>query len=141
MSEVVHKEGCWYPKALAEETAWWQRWPNACSRCGGYGGGMWYDRETGFQDYDPCPACLEDGHCPRCGGGVISETYWDAGLRAVCDSCGFIESATPGEPPPVEDPCSCMGHFDEYERWVPNGGPTPPPLDDWTPYQERISSE
>jgi hypothetical protein len=128
---VVHREGCWYPKAIEENRRWSEHWPYACERCGGWGGFSFYDHDTGYQGYDPCPDCLERGYCPRCGGGVITEAYWDAGHVAICDNCSYVEATTPGEPPPVEDPCSCMGYFDEYERFIPHGSPPlPSPPDD-----------
>jgi hypothetical protein len=119
MTETKHKEGCWYPKALEEEKRYHERWPDACTRCGGWGGFPWYDHDTGLQDYDPCPQCLMEGKCPRCKGGVIAETYWDAGLVAICENCSFIEATTPGEPPLVEDPCECLGYYDDFDVWHP----------------------
>ena len=133
MTEVEHREGCWYPKALEESRRYDEQWPDHCPRCGGWGGHTWYDSDTGLQDYDPCPECVEQGKCPRCGGGIIAETYWDAGHFAVCDNCSWIEATTPGEPPLVDEPCDCLGYWDEFERFVPHGGPKPPPLDD-VPY-------
>jgi hypothetical protein len=59
-------------------------------------------------DFEPCPECLEKGKCPRCGGGVISEAYWDVDHFANCDNCGYIETMTSGYVY-VEEPCTCPG--------------------------------
>lgn len=103
-----HREGCWYPKAVAEEKRWHRAWPNRCVNCEGWGYTGGQHDEFGNFDADVCPDCLERDKCPRCAGGVISETYWDEGQFAICENCGFIEGSTPGAPPLVEDPCECI---------------------------------
>lgn len=102
-----HKDGCWYPKDMLEEAAYQERWPNHCGRCDGWGGFPFHDSDTGYSGADPCPECLERNRCPRCGGGIIAEAYWDASQYAVCDNCGYIESKTRGGAY-VEDVCSCI---------------------------------
>lgn len=112
MQTVEHKEGCWYPGAMVEALRYAKAWPNCCTQCTGWGGFVWHDLDSGYQEFDPCPKCLEKGTCPRCGGGVISEAYWDAGHYTNCDNCGFIEATTPGAP--FFEECSCFPMFDEF---------------------------
>lgn len=82
-------------------------WPDHCVSCNGHGGHPdYYDPSPvgvslgsgSFVEWESCPECLERWRCPRCGGGVISEVYWDEGLPAICDGCGYIEGTTGGHP-------------------------------------------
>lgn len=114
--ETEHKEGCWYPKAIAEEERYYKDWPNACNRCdgwGGWGGFDFYEDDTGYSDFDPCPECLEEGRCPRCGGAVIAEAYWDAGHFTNCDHCSYVEGRTSGCSF-TEEPCACIEPWPGY---------------------------
>ena len=118
---TLHVPGCWYVQCVREERAYRERWPNHCGRCSGWGGFPYYDSDTGDQGADPCHQCVERGRCPRCGGGIIAEAYWDAGHWAVCDNCGFVEGTTRGHPYP-EEPCSCLEgplrYVEQYDVWV-----------------------
>lgn len=106
MVELAHEQDCWYPKAAKEYERYALSWLKHCGRCEGWGGFPWYDSDTGHQDYDPCPDCLEQGKCPRCGYAVITEEEWDTGNLVNCDTCGYVEGSTPGAP--LFEPCPCI---------------------------------
>lgn len=112
-----HRAGCWYPKALREEKRYAERWPNHCGRCDGWGGFPFYDSDTGYNGYDPCPECLEAGKCPRCGAPILAEVEWDYGNVASCDTCGYVEGQSRGGQY-VEEPCSCL----ERDRYIQGVG-------------------
>lgn len=81
------------------------RWPNYCRRCGSTGELVGdYDRDTGFQDIEPCPDCLEEGICPKCKSPthVMNEEGY-----AWCFECGWIESIKDDDLPPPEFECYC----------------------------------
>jgi hypothetical protein len=113
---MEHKEGCWFPRAVAEEARYAEAWPNHCRTCDGWGGFSFYESDTGYSGVDPCANCLEQGKCPRCAGGIISEAYWDAGHFANCDNCGYVEGTTQGGHY-INEPCACieeqMYNFDD----------------------------
>lgn len=122
---IEHKEGCWYPQALEDEQIYIEAWPGHCTNCHGWGGFVEsYDPSPAgvalspgsIQEYDPCPECLENRLCPRCGSSVDSYEDWDAGQPARCPGCGFIEEETPGRPFADNEPCSCM-EPEEPDDW------------------------
>lgn len=110
---VEHKEGCWYLKAQAEARRYYEDWPSVCKRCEGWGGFAFYYDDTGFNDFHPCPECLEQSRCPRCHGAVIAWAYWDAGHFANCDHCAYVEGTSRGGPL-LDEPCSCIEVWDEW---------------------------
>lgn len=121
---TVHREGCWYPKAVHEGARYAQAWPDHCRTCNGEGGfSTSFDPSPAgvslssgsMMEYDPCTNCLERSKCPRCAGGVIAETYWDHGEEAICENCGYIEGRTRGRPY-VDEPCSCLEPDDWHWR-------------------------
>ncbi len=67
-----------------------KKYPNACGVCSGsglhYTHGSYYEQPS----QDPCPSCLEDGHCPRCGedGDLVERKGGD---YFVCESCDYDE--------------------------------------------------
>jgi hypothetical protein len=116
-------------KHTPECEAWQQKWseeriifemtyPAFCRRCGGsgfVGGG--YDRDTGYCDPDPCPACHELGLCPLCKGVLTEES--------VCKKCGW---GTPGMAMaflPDQPECSC------YEKLFEDAIESSRNMQDW----------
>jgi hypothetical protein len=65
--------------------------PAYCHNCGGWGtiGGGIPDRDTGFDDGEPCPVCSENGICPWCGKETLSED----GTACNDFDCGFTYMA------------------------------------------------
>jgi hypothetical protein len=85
-------------------------WPNHCHNCAGWGGFEYqydpsaYGMSLGYMtEFDPCPECLEQGVCPRCGKEVWDEDDWD-GL-VICPECGWDESKPDTVPDKPE--CDC----------------------------------
>jgi len=84
-------------------------WPHHCKHCGGWGGAYgYYDPSPSgvslgsgsMLDFDPCPHCVEEGICPRCGRELLDSDGFD-----VCEHCGFDFYYPEGEPPEPE--CFC----------------------------------
>jgi len=83
-------------------------YPNYCTHCQGWGG-SWskYDPSPsgislspGFMyEFDPCPKCVENSICPRCG-----KELYDAD-EVICKECGFNGKEDEGLPQPPE--CWC----------------------------------
>jgi hypothetical protein len=102
-----------YNTALAEyETAW----PDACDACGGRGGlASSYDPSPAgvalspgcMWDWEPCPACIDRGACPRC-----RQMAWPDGADNPCPSCGW-DSKAPGRPEPPECWCDMLAPVGE----------------------------
>jgi hypothetical protein len=90
-----------------ERDAWFQKWPDSCKQCEGWGMvGDGYDHETGFPNADPCNCTLES-FCPRCGDLMGSE-------NGPCASCAWdFNDEDRGAPPPVE--CDCPARL-KWER-------------------------
>ncbi len=94
-----------YQKALAE---WQAKWPNACKKCGGWGGHTYkYDPSPAgvslspgcMTDFDPCeaPGCISEGNCARCGKPALSTIpgVCEEG-EGPCKECGW--NYNDGEP-------------------------------------------
>lgn len=107
--DIQHTVGCLEREklALAAREEYTGKWPNFCKKCRGWGGfASTYDPSPagvslspGFMyDFDVCPACVEEGICPRCGEQSLDEE------GNVCSSCGWT-SDDEGLPPMHE--CFC----------------------------------
>lgn len=87
-------------------------WPLHCKTCEGVGGIVYRYSPAGvslapgtMQGFDPCPDCIEEGVCPRCGEVVFSEEAWDAAGEVTCPDCGW-NSETPAACPEQPE-CLC----------------------------------
>ncbi len=54
-----------------ENKSWYDKWPKACTSCGGTG--SWSEPAHGYEPPDggPCPKCAEQDKCPRCGEELL----------------------------------------------------------------------
>lgn len=102
-----------------------RRYPNYCRKCGGAGGFMWhYDPSPagvslagGYMvDAEPCPECVEQGKCPKCGHqheitDPVNPPFSDEDF--ACESCGYVPLQD--DPPPTAQPdyeCHCWDRKD-----------------------------
>ncbi len=95
------------------EAEYFFQWPHHCKKCDGWGGFYSsYDPSPAgvslgsgsMQDYDPCPACYDQGVCPRCGREFDVEEVEDNDLP--CPHCGItFDGSTDGLPGVFE--CWC----------------------------------
>lgn len=98
----------------AEQEKYTTLWPDYCRICGGSGAVVCEDSvdygstTTTMQTLDNCPACVDEGKCPRCGKNLQE----DGDLK--CEWCGWNELSDPA--PMVEEP------LDDYAldimRWA-----------------------
>jgi len=104
-------------------------WPKYCRDCHGWGGKTsYYDPSPAgvglspgsMADFDPCPTCVEQGICPRCGEEsadlVAADEYSD---KFACELCGWDElnnneCIPESDPYPLE--CDCWEWQDVYQR-------------------------
>jgi hypothetical protein len=107
-----------YEKAVADYI---EQWPDYCEECSGWGGRMgYYDPSPagvslsagGFADFDPCPSCMEEGKCPRCGqeSDMLDpdDPEW-GGEDFICPECSWAERRSEGIPldGPYPTECDC----------------------------------
>ena len=68
-------------------------WSSYCTTCNGVGGSIYYyDPSPGgislgagwMEDMNPCPDCIEQGLCPRCGKEFDQDSE-----EATCPHCGW----------------------------------------------------
>lgn len=95
--QVAHSKTCTTATMLHERlrTAFALMWNDYCTTCNGLGGSVYYydpspagiSLGSGWmEDFNPCPDCLEQGKCPRCG--VVSENGF-ADESGECPKCGW----------------------------------------------------
>jgi hypothetical protein len=126
MVEVAHDEACLTYRRRGEEArrAYAENWPSYCRTCQGWGYGCYtYDPSPSgvalgsgsVSDCDPCPACTDEGVCPRCGQRV-----WDPDTEQdwVCPNCGYDASDPDGMP--TEPECCCDDEHRLYRSWPPD---------------------
>lgn len=87
------------------------QWPSYCRTCSGWGGFEGYEHVPpygGYQTFEPCQDCTENGICARCG--KLMQTPEEAQRTqdpvTVCPHCGFDDSVDEGIP-----------HAPEYPWW------------------------
>lgn len=90
-------------------------WPHYCQTCYGWGGQSYrYDPSPRgvslasgyFEDFEPCPDCIESGKCPRCFQSC--DTTQDE-----CPHCHLDFTRPDGLPEPPE--CLCWMEDNLYE--------------------------
>jgi hypothetical protein len=113
---MAHTLSCiaWQQKMKAEHDAYVAQWPDYCQHCDGFGELRYsYDPSPAgvslgsghMEDADPCPVCIETGHCPRCGKHVPGWEFDSLEGNETCPFCGWnLES--PGCPLEYDE-CDC----------------------------------
>lgn len=99
---------------------WLDKWPNYCTRCGGWGG-FWsqYDPSPAgvslspgsMVDFDPC-GCSEQARCPRCGSSNTIDYEDD---DQPCSVCGWNWGKGDDDGMPPDPECVCLGK-ESYEN-------------------------
>lgn len=86
MSDIKHTQSCIdaHARYAAEKAAFEAKYPHYCRKCGGEGNVHGWENPDpasghGWPFTEPCPACADNGICPRCG---LENT-----LNEDCDSC------------------------------------------------------
>ena len=80
----------YYADLETHNNAWVARWPNYCTKCGGWGYFFYPGKYSGPpencypDDQEPCYH-LPEGTCHRCGA---PDGYSDAELEGPCKHCG-----------------------------------------------------
>lgn len=111
--------------ALTALAAWDEQYPYACTSCHGWGVYAYSDSvpygssNVSMPGEEPCPGCLEQGKCPRCGEEILIteeqlETFFDE--RQTCSECGWdwgSPNHTDDTQPEVPE-CYCW----EVEPWI-----------------------
>jgi hypothetical protein len=108
--EVEHIELC--PHGIKGETCsdcWIAAWPKHCPKCMGGGQLEYTDNGAPFgsglywpmQIRDLC-SCIEDGHCPRCGGTRLELKSSETHEWYTCLDCEWDERRPDICPPPAE---------------------------------------
>lgn len=105
---------------------WWQAWPNACEECEGKGIRAYTENLAGRGDppimesfEEPCPSCLEQDRCPRCGRLMgLNGAEEDA---KPCSDCGWAWGKGPDDIcPPAWEGCLCGDNIEiEEVDWEP----------------------
>lgn len=72
-----------------QQNLWRARWPNHCPHCEG-------NTDCGT----PCPHCLFELKCPRCG---MDDAMDECDATIPCKYCGYIE----GQGCPPDHECTC----------------------------------
>lgn len=86
------------------------KWPKSCRKCDASGGMEVSDRVpygstwVSMPSTEPCPECMEQGKCPRCGFTGMSED-WET--PTPCAQCGWQWGDKPGDRCPPEWDCDC----------------------------------
>ena len=116
MSGHVHTAKCLeYRKKLeADHMEWKSNWPKSCGKCGGWGGHKYGATYWEPEYFEECPACVEKGHCPRCGEslGIEEKEYYD---NLTCTACGWNDTEQfPGDPTTDAETCIC--YFEEVNN-------------------------
>lgn len=105
-----------------QQLAWEEMWPSHCKKCEGtgtgQGGGDWVDYgSTQVQlpsDPEPCPDCIENGKCPRCGEvldcSIDDFNDWLENERP-CPLCGWHHGQEPTDYRP-------SGDYDAPDEWL-----------------------
>jgi len=96
--------------------AYRKKWPDHCKNCGGWGGfyGEYDPSPAGVSlspghmtEFDPCPECMEEGICPRCGEKVWDWNEVAEDAQGPCSNCGWTEGEDEGLPEAPECWCEC----------------------------------
>lgn len=94
------------------------RFPAYCRTCKGWGAsfGTYDPSPSGVSlsagsmpDVEPCPDCVDNGRCPRCGKQLLSADQLDTGVGPEsCPDCGWHWSGRDGTGGISEPPeCTC----------------------------------
>ena len=97
----------------AQAKAFYEKHPNACRTCGGWGGHSSPGCSVPYgstyvslpDETDPCPDCQEKGLCPLCGSEM------DVSEDKPCPACGWQWGDDSGLPEPPG--CLCPDYPDE----------------------------
>lgn len=112
--QIEHTEKCLAARAKEREAlaAYEYKWPNFCRRCGGTGEDAWIENQApaggchwGMMMSEPCPHCIGQGKCPRCG--VEGQNNFEDCETLKCFACGWDEGMA-GAPEVLNDfECGC----------------------------------
>lgn len=118
---MIHSDKCIKATQERKEVhdAWMEKWPNACTSCGGAAGDYYSYDPSPFgvslssgqmTDFDTCQKCIEEGICGRCGKKQTFDDPDDS-----CYNCGWMQGNGEGDacpPKHLDDMCPC-----EYELY------------------------
>jgi hypothetical protein len=102
---MAHTPACdeYNKKRMDERDEYFEKWPNACRYCDGWGGHVIYGGWFEPDDWDYCPYCLGKELCPRCSDPVDEDR---------CKNCGWSLTEADG----TNSGCECVCEFDEEEH-------------------------
>jgi len=99
------------------------KWPKACRKCSGKGEITYsYDPSPAgvslssgsMEDTEPCSACFEANHCPRCAEELVSAENFE---WSKCPTCGWNWAGTDGDGAKESDGSALQSRPEEEETW------------------------